>query len=73
MHNFLPDLPEGYHWQLCNESGNECTGDFDHHGEQGLRKWVVEGRPPEGIKEWEQFESLGEIPHRLDLRPVELP
>jgi len=49
------------------------TGDFGYwgpggvDGEGGLRKWTIEGHPPEGLHDWEQFETLSSIPHRLSL------
>lgn len=105
MTDFLPELPRGYSWQLCDTVRNqditanylaECdadeariwcengdpvlvlkrTGDFGFwgsggvDGEGGLRKWVIVGLAPEGLHDWEQFETLSEIPHRLNL-PVE--
>lgn len=104
MTDFLPELPAGYRWQLCNaDRGDitgeylaECeadeariwsagddvmlalkrTGDFGFwgpggvDGEGGLRKWTIVGQVPEGLHDWEQFETLAQIPHRLSL-PVE--
>lgn len=102
MSDFLPELPSGYHWQLCDSASNrditgdylaECyadeariwcengdpvlvlkrTGDFGYwgpggvDGEGGLRKWVIEGQAPPGLHDWEQFETLSSIPHRLSL------
>ncbi len=103
-YNFLPDLPDGYHWQVCRGE-QDITGDYyaeseateariwtesadlvlcltrtgdygywgadgpDHEG--GLRKWQVQGQAPEGLMDWEQFETLSEIGHRLQLEPVE--
>jgi hypothetical protein len=52
-------------------------GDFGYWGpngvdrEGGLRKWVIEGPAPDGLMEWEQFEVLGDIPHRAGFAPCE--
>jgi hypothetical protein len=101
MTDFLPELPEGYHWQLITEDRRDCTaeymaepdavearlwcdngdavvvlkrtGDFGYWGpngvggEGGLRKWVIEGQAPQGLYDWEQFETLSQITHRIDL------
>lgn len=104
---FLPELPDGYHWQLCVGDSNggrditgdyyaECdaneariwpedgepvlvlmrTGDFGYwgptgvDGEGGLRKWEIVGQCPDGLMEWEQFETLSQIPHRIKLEEV---
>jgi hypothetical protein len=49
------------------------TGDFGHwgpggvDGEGGLRKWTIEGHAPEGLYDWEQFETLSQITYRITL------
>lgn len=43
------------------------TGDHGHWGGDGLRKWEIEGMAPQGLHDWEQFEVLSDIPHRLAL------
>lgn len=101
MTDFLPELPDGYSWQLCTEDGRDCTGDYlaecdaveariwcengdpvlvlkrtgdfgywgpgGVDGEGGLRKWTIEGHAPDGLMDWEQFETLSQIPHRINL------
>ena len=98
-HSFLPDLPSGYHWQLCADDEDITsdyyaesdateariwtetsdlvlhmtrTGDHGYWGMNGLRKWVIEGQPPEGLMSWEQFETLSDVGHRLHLEPLEV-
>lgn len=41
------------------------TGDLGYWGKDGPRKWAIEGQAPEGLHEWEQFEVLADIPHRI--------
>ena len=41
------------------------TGDFGFWGEEGQRKWVIVGPCPEGLMDWEQFETLSSTTHRL--------
>lgn len=41
------------------------TGDFGHWGADGLRKWAIQGFCPEGLMEWEHFETLSDVAHRL--------
>jgi hypothetical protein len=49
------------------------TGDFGYwgpggvDGEGGLRKWTIEGHAPEGLMDWEQFETLSQITYRITL------
>jgi hypothetical protein len=40
-------------------------GEQRQDGEQGLRKWEIEGQAPEGLFSWEQFEVLAGIPQRI--------
>jgi hypothetical protein len=74
-----PDAVEARIW--C-ENGDPVlvlkrTGDFGYwgpdgvDGEGGLRKWAIEGHAPQGLYDWEQFETLSEIPHRINLSTEE--
>jgi hypothetical protein len=75
--NYLAEC-DAYEARIWCENGDPVlvlkrTGDFGYwgpggvDGEGGLRKWAIVGHAPEGLHDWEQFETLSQIPHRLSL------
>lgn len=47
-HSFLPELPEGYRWQIIGEDGTEITGDYYAECDAiEARIWAENGDAPE--------------------------
>lgn len=45
---FLPELPQGYHWQLCAEDSREVTSDYYAESDATeARIWHEAGDAPE--------------------------
>lgn len=67
----LPDLPNGYSWQLCRD-GRDRTGDLDYRDADEIRIWHETGDLALAMKtldtRWEVVEGVrfGRVVYLLD-------